>query len=194
MEYPAHSIDMLIQNRRSVKPENYSAAKVDDAILHRMLGNAVWAPTHAMTQPWRFFVFTGQGLQKLADFQAELYKSSTPEAEFKPAKYRKLLETPLRASHIIFIGMHRQESGKIPETEEICAVACAVQNMQLTATAYGIASYWSTGAMTYHPAMKEYLGLAPADRCLGLVYVGIPAVIPPAIPRMPEEECTRWIR
>ena len=37
--------------------------------------------------------------------------------------------------------MKRGDNPKIPEIEEISSVACAIQNICLTATAYGIGSF-----------------------------------------------------
>lgn len=172
MKYNIEEIHHLIRNRRSVKPENYSSQRVDDDLINQMLENARWAPTHGKTEPWRFFVFTKDGLKKIAEFQSGLYKKITSDDQFVEAKYQKLLTSPLAASHIIMIGLSRQLSAKIPLTEEILAVGCAVQNMQLTASALGIACYWSTGGMTYKDEMKTFLGLKPDDLCLGMLYVG----------------------
>jgi nitroreductase len=70
--------------------------------------------------------------------------------------------------------MKRQAKGKIPEVEEIEAVACAIQNMHLTATALGMAAFWSTPQPLYSPQMNDWLGIARDDRCVGIVYLGWP--------------------
>ena len=36
----------------------------------------------------------------------------------------------------------------------------------------GIASFWSTGGMTHHIALKEYLKLGAEDVVLGLIFLG----------------------
>lgn len=167
-----NSLNTIIRSRRSIKPERYNGQPVPESIILEMLENARWAPTHARTEPWRFVVCTGKGLQRFAELQASLYKNNTPEEQFNAAKYQKLLETPLKASHIILLGMKRQETEKLPVVEEVAAVACAVQNMLLTATANGVGAYWSTGGMTYHPAMRSFLGLGEKDQALGMIYVG----------------------
>ena len=82
--------------------------------------------------------------------QAELYKRiRTSEGTFKEGKYREFREKPLLSSHIIAVGMKRDERNSLPEIEEIGAVYCAIENMYLTASAYGIGSYLSTGGITY---------------------------------------------
>lgn len=190
---PANILNQLIRQRRSVKTSMFNQQHVDEGIIHQMLENARWAPTHGMTEPWRFFVFTGEGLEQLAEFQSALYRSSVDAKNFNENKFIKLKTTPLKASHVIMIGMKRQLNGKIPESEEICAVACAVQNMMLTATAYGIGSYWSTGGMTYHQEMKNYLGLEEADRCMGMLYIGNYDAREITSTRSPIMEKTRWV-
>jgi nitroreductase len=193
MNFDISQLNKLIRERRSIFPKQYDAGKhVDDAIIRQMLENANWAPTHKLTEPWRFTVFTGKGLQTFARLQASVYKNSAGTG-FKEENYQKLLATPLLASHIISIGMKRHAE-KIPEFEEIAAVACAVQNMYLTAAAYHIGCYWTTGGVTNNEAAKPFFNLDTADKLLGFLYVGVIAVPSPAGKRGPIEEKVKWIR
>jgi nitroreductase len=127
-----------------------------------------------MTQPWRFVVFSGEARQHLADFLQTTYEKLIPEKLRRPDKFEKLGTVPLQAPVVIAVGMHRQEIEKIPEIEEIEAVACAVHNMHLTASAIGMAAYWSTPPIVYSDEMRDWLGLAGKDKCLGLFYLGWP--------------------
>ncbi len=193
MRHNLSEITAVIQDRRTIFPEQFSTRKVHRELIEKLLNNAIWAPNHGMTQPWRFKVFSGEGLKKLAEFQATHYREITPEEKFDEGKYRKLLERPLKASAIIAICMKRQETEKIPEIEEVEAVACAVQNMYLTAAAYGLGAYWGSGGVTYTPGMKTFLGLQEKDRCLGFFYLGYPDVEWPKGQRRPIEYVTEWI-
>ncbi len=167
----AEILNDIIRNRRSVFVAQYDTGRtVPDTIINQMLENANWAPTHYLTEPWRFVVYSGEGLKQFAAFQAELYKQEAGD-KYEQSKYDKLLANPLKASHIISIGMKRHAMDKLPETEEICAVAAAVQNMQLTASAYGVGCYWTTGGITFYESAKPFLGLDPADKLLGFLYV-----------------------
>ncbi len=165
-------IDFLIKSRRSTKPRCLNGKKIDDRIVWKILENASWAPTHGMTQPWRFKVFTDRGKEKLANFQANFYKQTTPEQKFSSDKYERMRSNILQSSHVIVICMQRQQSETIPEVEEIEAVACSVQNMCLTATAYNICSFWGSGGVTYTQELKDFLGLRAKDLCLGYLYLG----------------------
>jgi nitroreductase len=164
----------LIRRRRSIKPEQMSNAAIDPMILGNLLENANWAPTHGMTQPWRFKVFEEDGRQKLAEALERVYRATTPKDAFRQEKYDGIRDKIFAAPVVIVICLERQESGVIPEIEEIEAVACAVQNMHLTASAVGMAAYWSSPPYVYTDEMKTFLRLSPRDRCLGLFYLGWP--------------------
>ncbi len=173
--FDSTEINRLIQTRRSIFPAQYSGEKVPDDIIKQMLENANWAPNHKHTEPWQFVIFTGEGLKTLGNFQAEMYKTrAEANGNFSEETFVKMKEKPLMASHIIAICMKRNEKALIPETEEIEAVACAVQNMYLTATAYGIGCYWGSGGVTYWEEAKASFGLEPMDKLLGFLYVGMP--------------------
>lgn len=165
----------LIRRRRTIKPKDMSEKNVENALLAAILENSNWAPTHGMTEPWRFFVFAQEGRQRLADFMQSLYNKITPEDQRRPEKYEKLGTQPLLAPVVIAIGMERQKTEKIPEIEEVASVACAVQNMHLTASAIGMAGFWSSPPLCYTDEMREWLGLGdPRDKCLGFFYLGWP--------------------
>ncbi|WP_375579698.1 nitroreductase [Marivirga tractuosa] len=152
-------INDLIRTRRSIYPAQYTGEKVDDMIIEQMLENANWAPNHKHTEPWRFIVFTENGLDQLGKFQSDIYKEvSTANGNFDESKMEKLRNKPLMASHVIAIGMKRDEKQSIPVEEEVAAVAAAVQNMQLTASAYGVGCYWGSGGITYMEEAKKALG------------------------------------
>ncbi len=186
-------VNQIIQERRSTYPAQFSDVPVDNEVIKQMLENANAAPNHGKTQPWRFVVFSGDGIKKLATFQSELYKKNTPEDKFNQNTYEKLQENPLKCSHIIAIGMKRQETAKIPEIEEIEAVGCAVQNMYLTAQAYQIGAYWGSGGVTYVENAKEFFGLGKEDKLLGFFYIGNIAKESPISIKKPIEDAVKWI-
>ena len=95
---------------------------------------------------------------------------------------------------VMAVCMARDPSGRIPEIEEVMAVACAVQNLHLSATAAGLAGMWSTPPLVYTEAIKPVLGLDGNERCLGFFFLGWPAQEPPPPrARAPLGEKVRWI-
>lgn len=193
MRYNLSEINDLIRNRRTIYPEQFSERKVHKEQVELILNNALWAPTHGNTQPWRFKIFSEGGLEKLSDFLAKTYLELTPTDQQNDMKLAKLINRPLKSSFVIAICMERQKEEKIPELEEIEAVACAVQNMHLTCTAYGIGGFWSTPKLIYNPKMNEFLGIGEKDKCLGLFYLGYPAIEWPKAHRKPLEYISEWI-
>ena len=195
MNFTPEQVNDLMQKRRSVFQQQYSGEVVRDEIVQQMLQNANWAPTHKFTEPWRFVVFTGNGLSKLANFQSDLYKKvTTTDGTYKEDRYQNLLTKPLLSSHIIAIGMKRDERKSIPEQEELGAVFCAVENMHLTATAYGVGGYLSTGGITYFEEAKDFFGLGKEDKLLGFIHLGIPKETPPQGRRKTIDEKVTWVR
>ncbi|HSI62584.1 MAG TPA: nitroreductase [Candidatus Saccharimonadia bacterium] len=188
-------ITEVIRNRRSIKPVDMDASRaVDKAVILELLENANHAPTHGLTEPWRFHIFAGDSRRILADTMARLYRETTPEGEFREDKMRKMSENPLLAGAVIVLGMARRGGSKIPELEEIEAVACAVQNLALSVTAAGLAGYWSSPPLVYTRLFADWLGLGAEDRCLGLFYLGWPKadLRTPKATRKPVEEKITW--
>lgn len=195
MKFDTVTINQLIKSRRSVFPKDYSGERVDDAIVNQMLENANWAPTHKLTEPWRFVVFAGEGLKKLATFQSECYKKvTTRDGTFKEDRYQNLLTKPMESSHIIAVGMKRDEKKSVPEWEELGAVFCAIENMYLTATAYGMGCYLSTGGITTFEEAKEFFGLGKEDKLLGFLNIGKPKGAMPEGRRKSIEEKVKWVQ
>ena len=89
--------------------------------------------------------------------------------------------------------MKRGNLPKIPVIEEVEAVACAVQNILLGATALGIASFWSTGGMALRQPMKDFLGLGEDNHVIGILYLGYADIQPAGSRIIPLEEKIKWI-
>ncbi|MCC6839407.1 MAG: nitroreductase [Flavobacteriales bacterium] len=175
MRYSLSEISAIIRDRRTVQPKDFSPRQVAREVIDQVLGNAIWAPTHGMTQPWRFTVYTGAARERLSRFLGEEYKRTTVPERFLQRKYDNHVQRPLQSTVVVALGMARDPQGKIPLHEEQYAVACAVQNMHLTCAAYGLGAFWSTGAVITGEAMVRFLGMGAEDRCLGLFYMGYPA-------------------
>lgn len=187
---PPAAVSTLIRQRRSIFPPVYTGEPIEKHIIEEILENANWAPTHRRTEPWRFRVFRGQARTAVADFLAEWYKSHTPAEDFSEVRYKKMQVNPLRSDTIIAICMQRDPEERLPEWEEIAAVACAVQNMWLSCTAHGLGSYWSTP-----PAIQDaaaLLALEPGQRCLGFFYIGKHEMPAAAGERTPLADKTIW--
>lgn len=179
----------LIRKRRSIFPKQYTGKSVASSIINDMIEAARWAPTHQITQPWRFIVFESyESRLQLGRFLAEAYKKEQELAgkEVLASKYEKKMASTASSSHVIALVV--DVGKKNPVVEEIASVASAAQNMQLVATSYRVGAYWSTGCIyqggekldfqdgvmmdRFNPDMKIFLNLEKSQFCIGLLYVG----------------------
>ncbi len=192
--YDVDQLNEIIKNRRSIYPRQYEKGEiVPDEVIWQILENANRAPNHKQTEPWRFKVFSGEGRRYFAQLQAAIYQEHAGE-DYSESRYQKLLEYPMLASHVISIGMRRNEQGVLPENEEIAAVACAVENMFLTVTAYGLGSYWTTAGITYFEQSKAYFDLGEKDKLMGFFFIGYVAIPYKSLSRRsPIQTKVEWI-
>lgn len=192
---PLDQITQLIRTRRSVKPPDMDATRpIEHTLVEQLLENATWAPTHGMTEPWRFVVFTGAAKQLLADQLSQTYKRTMPAEEFREDKMHKMSTNPILAPVVIATCVERTDGGKIPEIGEVEAVACALQNLMLSATAAGLVSFWSSPPLLDAASFKAWLGIRPQDRCVALLYLGYPRADAPRARsvRRPLAQCVSW--
>jgi nitroreductase len=159
--------------------------------IERILNAAVQAPNHHHLRPWRFVVLTGESRKALGAIMANSLKKKNPDLtevalEIEQAK-------PLRAPVLIAVGVDKSNDPRVPEIENICAVAAAVENLLLAAHAEGLGAMWRTGQAVHDPQVKKFLGFAEDQPILSFVYLGLPDMLPPEVERLSFEDRTMWM-
>src|ERR687884_1347273 len=150
---------------------------VPKELIERILESAVHAPNHRITEPWRFHVFTGKGRGELARARAELARlqaeAEGEDEELAAGRISRERKKAFRAPVVIAVIC---EAGRdeVETLENYAACAAAVQNMQLTAHALGLAAMWRTGPVAYHEHMRKFLGLKEGDTPVAHLYIGYP--------------------
>ena len=194
-QYDTDQFNSILQNRRSIYPNQFEKGKIiPDEIIWQILENANRAPTHKLTQPWRFIVYSGRGKEVFADIQTEIYRKFAGE-KFNEKKLKNLQEYPLLSSHVIVVVMRRPENSPIPEIEDVISVGAAIENIYVSLTAYGLGGYLSTGGITYIEEVKAYMELEPADKIIGTFFIGYPETnIYPLTKRNPINKKVKWIK
>lgn len=192
MRHNLSEITALIRDRRTIYPEQFSDRKVHAEQIELLLNNATWAPTHGLTQPWRFIVFQENSRLTLSETLGEIYQKTTPIEAQNEQKLVKLVSRPRKASAVIALILHRESDTKITEKDDFAALASAVQNMHLTATAQGIGAFWSTPKLLSSPDFHSFMELTTEQSCVGLFYLGYPAIEWPKGQRKPIEYLTTW--
>lgn len=186
------SLSQIIASRRSVFPQVYNTDAITDEEIMTVLENANWAPTHKKTEPWRWKVIRGAGLERLSTYLGDWYKDNTAPEKYSEIKHKKTIKKPLQSQAVIAICMYNDPDIKIPEWEEVSAVAMAVQNMWLSCTAMGIGSYWSSPRSALEA--NGFLQLEENEKCLGWFYMGKYDPVPLMSQRGNVNEKTTWIK
>lgn len=190
MSTKAEILSDIIKNRRSIFPESYTQEDIPVDLITQVLESANYAPTHKLTQPWRFTVIRKEAKTKLGAELGRIYKEIIPAAKFLQKKYESFARKTLQANVIIAINIQFHED-KVPNWEEIAAVSCAVQNMALTAEALNIGAYWSSPPLIDH--LGSFLDLTENEKCYGLFYMGYHQAEPREAKRTPMSEKVRWM-
>ena len=146
------------------------------AELERIVAAGLRAPDHGKLRPWRFVTIQGEARAHFADLCLAALRAREPDAtDAEMDRMRgKLTSPPL----ILVLGMHLTETPKVPETEQVQAVAAAAVNMLNAAHALGYGGKWVTGPNAYDPAVAAGLGFSAPDRVVGYLYLGTPAEDP----------------
>lgn len=143
---------------------------VPDALVARLCRLAAWAPNHHHTAPWRFCAVTGEGRAVLGEALATDLADAGETAEAKLTKAR----TKYRRAPLVLVVASAAGPDDVVTVENRDAVAAAVENLLLAATAAGLATLWSSGAATRSPRVAAVCGFDPDDQVVGLIYVGWP--------------------
>ncbi|HMX39373.1 MAG TPA: nitroreductase [Saprospiraceae bacterium] len=190
----ATSVSEIIRRRRSVFPKHYVPGRpVERSLIEELLENANRAPTHKLTQPWRFRVFhSPESREHLARHMELFFQNNTPAEQFSEEKMKRSGDNPRRAAAVIALLLHPDPLAKLPEWEEVAALAMCVQNMWLTCTAYDLGCYWSSPKAALEGG--AIFDLEEGERCMGLFYLGwheAPSGLPPST-RTPVGDKTKW--
>lgn len=159
----------IIKNRRSIFPASYIGKEIPINVIGQILESANYAPTHKLTQPWRFTVIRKEAKNRLGETLGKLYKEKVDPANFLQKKYDSFAQKTAQADCILAINVQFHPD-KLPAWEEIAATACAVQNMALTAETLNVGAYWSSPPLI--ESLGDFLRLAENEKCYGLFYMG----------------------
>lgn len=139
-------------------------------VIDQLCELASWAPCHKKTWPWRFASLTGEARARLGEaFVADMLERDFGDEGKREKTRTKYTRTP----NILVVGCAADVKQTIHD-ENRDAVAAAVQNLLLGATALGIASFWSTAPLIDSPRALDLCGFAPDDRIIAIVYLGYP--------------------
>ena len=138
--------------------------------LDRILRAGVRGPDHGRIAPWRFVVLEGPTRDVLGDAMVEALKRKVPDCS--EANLNAERAKAARAPMVLVVAAKVDRAHKVPEIEQVMAVAAGVENMLLAANALGYGAMWKTGAAAYDPTVKTALGLDASDHIVSFLYLG----------------------
>ncbi|MBK6372175.1 MAG: nitroreductase [Saprospiraceae bacterium] len=189
MQSNIDTLRAIIASRKSVFPTVYNDRKIERPVMEAVLESANFAPSHRLTQPWKFVVFENDSLKSLGDKISEIYKANAPADKFSEKKFEEFSKKITKSAAVIAIVLDAHPD-LLPEWEEIASTACAVQNMWLTCTVHGLGCYWSSPSMIRH--IGPFLSLSENQKCIGLFYMGYTDVSIPTSERTPIGSKVEW--
>ncbi len=188
--YEGHHVLAAIRNRRSIGKVMTNAP--EQSLIRQILEAGTWAPTHHLTEPWRFVVLEGEARHDLGQVMGAVAARREVDPGRKAVAAANAAGKPLRAPCVIAVAIEPSTDFAIPEIEEIASGAAAIQNMLLAAEALGLAAMWRTGWIGFEPEVRDFLGLSSQGKVLGFVYVGYAAMSAPERSRRDTDEITTW--
>ena len=159
------NVIQIIKSRKSIYPSQFSGKILDNSIISELIDISNYAPSHKMTQPWVYRVFTSKTKDKLLNYILNISSENFRKHQVDKMKVKFQL-----TSHIICICMRRDKDKSVPEWEEVAATSMAVQNLWIAMVNSKVGGYWSTPK--YTKDLSFFFKLNEDERCLGLFYLG----------------------
>lgn len=177
-----------ILERRSIR--NFKDKEIPKELIEKVIKLGMWAPSAMNTQPWKFYVISGDKTKELKEIMSH---------SFKDLKYR--LNDLFKEKMVNMIQKYFTSFGNAPyliavttdslpnEVYQIGAyesAAAAIQNFCLAAHEAGLATCWMTGVLWSESEILKFLN-APDKKLVAILTLGYPDQEPPIPPRKDEE-------
>lgn len=145
----------------------YLSEPVPVAVIERALRDAVVAPNHHRTAPWRFCIVMGAGREKLV----RAYQAAAARVGFDVARAtQRAKDAPV---NVIVACVPTVSNPRVLIKEEEFATAAAAQNFMLSLAASGVDSLLTTGDLAESPEVQALVGLGgEPSRVMGVINVG----------------------
>ena len=162
----------LIKGRRNTK--QFSGEDISVEEIEVLLEAAVWAPNHRNNEPWRFFTVRRESPVRddISNGIIALQERNS-SGKLPDLHKQRITQDVARQPWLIFVYSEISDQLEISE-ENYGAVCCAIQNMQLMATAIGLSVGWSTGGISKIENLDNIFGIEEPLKIVGVLTVGYP--------------------
>jgi 5,6-dimethylbenzimidazole synthase len=193
-----HEADLLfeiIQNRRDVRGNRFSAQAIEEEKLNQILLAAVNAPSVGFSQPWEFVLVQDKNIKgrikntfDTENDMASLLFKDEKQREYNRLKLEGIFEAPLNIA-IFYSASETPVLGQTSMSEVgLYSVVCAIQNMWLMARALNIGMGWVS--IIDPEKVKQILKAPERKRLVGYFCLGYTD----GFLNKPELELLKWER
>jgi nitroreductase len=166
-------LDVLL-SRRSCPARAMTGPGPSASQLADILRAGARVPDHGKLFPWRFIVFEGKGQERLAGILVDTLAGDGAAPGLAEEWRARVTAAPIA----IAVVSCARELIKIPVWEQELSAGAVCQNMLIAIHALGFVGNWLTEWYSYHPAVKQKIGLAAGERIAGFIYIGTPKEVP----------------
>ncbi|OLP64220.1 hypothetical protein BACPU_27000 [Bacillus pumilus] len=163
-----------VRYRRSIRKFKATAVTIEQ--LEPLLEDAVYAPNHKLTEPWRFlYATTDEAKEAFIKRFITFFKRNNPEAkEEKINQYRDYFS---QVPALLFVVLKENEN-PVVRNDDFAAVSALIQNFQLLAWDQGIGMVWKSGRILYDQDFQQDMGLKENERFAAILHIGYPEEVP----------------
>lgn len=179
----------FLATRRSHPPKMLRQPGPDRAEILRLLTLAARTPDHGKLEPWRFVVLERTALDRLRPLLRDHVLAGGAD-QAAADKAASAFDSPV----IVAVVSAPVASDKVPEWEQFLSAGAVCLGLLNAALASGWGAAWLTGPAVLDRGFGQaHLGIAPAERIVGLVHIGSRGEPPPERPRPDVAAKTRWL-
>jgi len=170
-------VTRFLENRRSNLAKDMTDPGPDDALLTKLLTIAARVPDHRKLAPWRFVLFQGQARADFGQHIASAFMKANSDMPADRAIFegQRFLRVPLVVG---VISSPKACPRGTPEWEQVLSSGAVCYNLCLAAQAAGFGAQWLTEWYGYNEDVTRALGLKPAEKVAGFIYIGTPKEAP----------------
>ena len=134
---------------------------------------ARWAPNHHVTEPWHFYLLGDESIARCV----ELTRLIVTEQKGEKKGDFKAEAAAERPGWLVVTC--KKSADELTQQEDYASCCCAIQNLMLYFSEAGVASKWSTGAITRDHRFYKLLGIDEnSEFIVGLIFYGYPKITP----------------
>ena len=161
-------LDLLL-SRRSGSAKAMTGPGPSKEQLAQILRAGARVPDHGKLFPWRFIVFEEEGIKRFADILVDVLTQDG----MNPSQIEEWRARTLSVPVAVGVVSCARELIKIPVWEQELSAGAVCQNMLIASHALGFVANWLTEWYSYHPIVKQKIGLKPGERMAGFIYIGM---------------------